>query len=167
MILCGRWARIKMHSGPHLGECWFIGSLLGWHLAVCWLSCSPYFWLSGPLLANNCGPPKCHHSMWYVGQNKNWQWPTFGWVLGSMVCFWLTSGIVMAWLWPTFGKQKRSAQVPSFHAVCGPDEHVRCRPGMGQKNFAIWATFGWVLGYMVCFWLSSGIVMAWLWPTFG
>ena len=76
--------------------------------------------------------------MWCVGQNKNWQWPTFGWVLGYMVCFWLAPGSVMAWLWPTFGKQKRSTQVSSFHAVCGPDEHVRCGPDMDQKNFAIW-----------------------------
>jgi len=28
--------------------------------------------------------------------------------------------------------------VPSFHAVCGPDESVNCGPDLGHNNFAIW-----------------------------
>ncbi len=32
----------------------------------------------------------------------------------------------MACFWPRSGKQERSAQVPSFHATCGPDHHSRC-----------------------------------------
>ncbi len=40
-------------------------------------------------------------------------------------------------LWPKFGKQERNTQVPSFHAVCGPDESVRCGPDLGLGNFAL------------------------------
>ncbi|KAL0148727.1 hypothetical protein M9458_055905, partial [Cirrhinus mrigala] len=32
----------------------------------------------------------------------------------------------MACFWPRSGKQERSAQVPSFHAACGPDHHATC-----------------------------------------
>ncbi len=30
--------------------------------------------------------------------------------------------------------------MPSFHAVCGPDESVKCGPDLGHSNFAIWVT---------------------------
>ncbi len=65
-------------------------------------------------------------------------WPRFGPVLVYLVYSWLTLGLASACLWPKSGKQERITQVPSFHAVCGPDESVRCGPDLGLRNFAIW-----------------------------
>ncbi len=45
----------------------------------------------------------------------------------------------MACLWPKSGKQERTSPVLSFHAICGPDESVRCGPDLDIRNFAIWA----------------------------
>ncbi len=61
-------------------------------------------------------------------------WPRFGPVLLYLVYSWLTLGLSLAYLWPKFDKQKRTAQVPSFHAVCGPDKSVRCGPDLGLQK---------------------------------
>ncbi len=69
-------------------------------------------------------------------------WPRYWPVLLYLVYSWLTLGLPLAYFWPKSGKQERTAQVPSFHAVCGPDESVRCGPDLGLRNFAIW-DLGW------------------------
>ena len=43
----------------------------------------------------------------------------------------------MACLQLRFGKQVLTAQVVSFHASCGPDEHIWCGPSLGQDSLAI------------------------------
>ncbi len=86
------------------------------------------------------------HSMWAGA--RCWIWdrsgpelksicPRFGPVLLYLVYSWLTLGHPLACLWPKSGKQEWTAQVPSFHVVCGPDENVRCGPDLGLRNFAI------------------------------
>ncbi len=75
-------------------------------------------------------------------------WPRFGPVLLYLVYSWLTLGLPLAYLWPKSGKQERTAQVPSFHAVCGSDESVRCGPHLGLRNFAIWDR-GYFI-YVIC-----------------
>lgn len=102
---------------------WLSSNVVAQLYVALWLGC-------GPLLANNHGPLKCHHSMCCVGQNKNVQWPTFGWVLVYLVWFWLTSGIVMARLWPT-GKQ--GADRPSAIIPCGMCAGWTCQ---------VWARYG-------------------------
>lgn len=64
-------------------------------------------------------------------------WPRFGSVLVHSVGSQLTCGHVKACLRLRFGKQVLTAQVVSFHALCGPDEHVWCGPDLGQDSFAI------------------------------
>ncbi len=92
------------------------------------------------------------HSMWTGA--RCWIWagsgpelksmcPRFGPVVLYLVYSWLTLGLPLAYLWPKFGKQERTAQVPSFHAVCGPDESVRCGPDLDLRNFAIWGANHW------------------------
>ncbi len=66
-------------------------------------------------------------------------WPRFGPCLLYLVYSWLIVGLLMACLWPKSGKQERTSLVLSFHAVCGPDESVRCGPDLDIRNFAIWA----------------------------
>jgi len=63
---------------------------------------------------------------------------------GLFLCSWLTYGIAMACLWLRSGKQEPSAQVPSFHATCGPDHHTmhgRCRPDLGRHKVSIRVIF--------------------------
>ncbi len=61
-------------------------------------------------------------------------WPRFWPVLLYLDYSWLTLGLPLVYLWPKSGKQERTAQVPSFHALCGSDESVRCGPDLGLRN---------------------------------
>ena len=67
-----------------------------------------------------CGPDQ--------GQNKNELWSRCWPDLVYLFSFWFTCGIAIVCLWPGSGKQQQTAQVASFHAVCGPHD----------SNFAIW-----------------------------
>lgn len=130
IIQCDRWARIKMHSGPHLVECWFI-----WLSS--WLtSDSVLVWLwptSGKHLWTTQVPS--FNVLQYVGRNKNVLWPTFGWVLVYMVWFWLTSCIVMGRLWPLFWQT--GAECPSAIITCGMWAGRTCQvwANYGQRNW--------------------------------
>ncbi len=46
---------------------------------------------------------------------------------------WLTCGNAKAYLRPKSGKQDRTAQMPLFHAVCGPEQGVGSGPDLGQN----------------------------------
>ncbi len=117
-----------------------------------WLTCGNAKAYLRPKYANRSGPPKCHHSSQYVGRSKVVDlgriWARIKInvaqilpVLLYLVYSWLTLGLPFAFLWPKFGKHERTAQVPSFHVVCGPDESVRCGPDLGLRNYAIWDVF--------------------------
>ncbi len=61
----------------------------------------------------------------------------------------------MACLWPKSGKQKGSAQMPSFYTVCGPGQGF----GSGPEFKLLWPRFGPVLVYfkpLACLWPKSG-----------
>ncbi len=50
----------------------------------------------------------------------------------------------MACFWPRSGKQERSAQVPSFHATCGPDHHSRCAQMWAGSGPTLCCYLGWL-----------------------
>ncbi len=54
----------------------------------------------------------------------------------------------MACLWPKFGEQERTAQVPSFFTICGPEQGVGSRAGSGPELKSMWPRFGPVLLYL-------------------
>ncbi len=116
----------------------------GWHVAFLWLAC-------GPNLANRSRPPSAIilHSMWAGSM-----WPRFGLALFYLVYSLLTWDLPLACLWPKSGKQEWSAQVPSFHVVCGLNESVRCGPDLGFRNFATWGGIKTEQKgpYKVCIW---------------
>ncbi len=90
-------------------------------------------------------------------------WPRFEPVLLYLVYSWLTLGLPLASLWPKFGKQERTAQVPSFFTVCGPEQGVVSAPELKS----VWPRFGPVLLYLVYSWLTLGLPLAYLWPKSG
>ncbi len=134
--------------GPELKSMWPRFGLVLLFLVYSWLKLGlllAYLWSTFgkqertaqvPSFFTVCGPEQGVGS----GPELKSMWPRFGLVLLYLVYSWLTLGLPLAYLWPKSGKQERTAQVPSFHAVCGPDESVRCGPDLGLRNFAIWVT---------------------------
>ncbi len=59
----------------------------------------------------------------------------------------------MACLWPKFGKQEKTAQVPSYFKVLGPEQGV----GSGPEFKSVWPRFGPVLLYLVYSWLTLAL----------
>ena len=68
--------------------------------------------------------------------NINEWWPGFWPLLVYSVRSWLRYHHAMACLWLRYGKQEQTAQEPSFHVVCGPDE----RPDSKTSVVPIWRT---------------------------
>ncbi len=89
-------------------------------------------------------------------------WPVcfilFIYLLSRLPC-----GLPMACLWPKFGKQERTAQVPSFFSVCGPEQGVGFAPELKSMG----PRFETVLLDLVYSWLPCGLPLAYLWPKFG
>ncbi len=81
----------------------------------------------------------------------------------SFGLFMADSGPSFGLLWPKFGKQERTAQVPSFFTVCGPEQGVGYMP----EWKSMWHRFGPPLLHLVYSSLTLGLPLAYLWSKSG